>query len=220
MSHRDQPERVRDRTEENDQDEDRSNIPDHDPEDHLAAEGMSVDFNFLFESLKSHTPGHKQADRQRCDRHHHGVCEEIKEIQERHSDDGEEGERAVTEAGERSQEDHDRRHNGGALDAAPLELVREGGHRAFRERDGTGQRREEHQCEEQDPDESPEAHAREDLGHCHEHEGRTCLEVLRVAAGEGEDRGNDHHARQNSDRRIEELDLAGGVFNTYIFLHV
>ena len=219
-AHRNQSKRIRDRTEQNDQDEDRCDVPDHDPEDLLAPEGMSVDFDFLFEPLKAHAFGHEEADCQRRDRHHHGIGKEIKEIQEGHSDDCDESERAVAEAGESSQDDHDHGHDRGALHTAPLKLVREGGYCALCECDGACQCCEQHQSEEQDADETSEAHAREDLGHCHEHEGRTCLEVLRVAAGESEDRGDDHHARQNSDRRIEELDLAGGVFNTDIFLHV
>ena len=44
--------------------------------------------------------------------------------------------------------------------------------------------------------------------------------MLRVAAGEGEDRGNDHHTCQNSDGRIEELNLTGGIFNADILFHV
>ena len=136
---------------------------------------MSVDLDFLLEPLEAHASCHQQADGQRRDGHHHGIGEEIEEIQERHSDDGDERQRAVAQAGECSERQHDHCHDCSALEAAPLEFIGDGGHRALRESDGAGQRRKEHQREEQDSDQASEAHAREDLGHCYEHEGRPCV---------------------------------------------
>ena len=54
-SHLYQSKRIRDRTQQNDQHENGSDIPDHDTEDLLAAEGMSVHFYFLFDALKAYT---------------------------------------------------------------------------------------------------------------------------------------------------------------------
>ena len=100
--HRDQSKGVCDGAEQDDHDEDRCKVLDRDSEDLLAAERMSVQFHFLFDPLDGHASCDEQADRQRRDGHHHGVGEEIEEIQERHSDDRDEGERSVAEAGERS----------------------------------------------------------------------------------------------------------------------
>jgi len=182
---------------------------------------VSVHLYFLLQPLEPHALCDEQADRQRRDGHHHGVGEEVEEVEERHSQDRDESERSVSEAGERAEGDHDRGHDGRSLDAAPSEFIHEGRNSALRERDRTCERGEKDQCEEQDPDEPAKAHAREDLGHRHEHQGRAGLQGLRrVIAGERENGGNDHHTCQDRDQGVKEFDLPGGIFDADLFFHI
>ena len=64
MSQRDQPKRIRDRTQQNDQYKYRRYIPDHDTEDLLAAERMSVHFHFLLDAGNPYAFGDEHTDRQ------------------------------------------------------------------------------------------------------------------------------------------------------------
>ena len=170
---------------------------------------MSVHFHFLLEAAKPYAFGDEHTDREGRDGHHHGVGQEIEEIQERHSDDSDKGKRSVAEAGERSESDHDHSHECGALCAAPLKLVADGGDSCFSQRDGACERRKQNQSEEQHAYDAADSHTREDLGHCDEHERGTCAQLLRIAARECEHGGDDHHAGQNSDACVEDLDLYG-----------
>ena len=53
------------------------------------------------------------------------------------------------------------------------------------------------------------AHALEHLGDGNEHQRRAGLQGVRVAAGEGEHRRNDHQARHDGDGRVEQFHVLG-----------
>ena len=65
-----------------------------------------------------------------------------------------------------------------------------------------------------------EPHALEHLGNGDEHQRGTCLQGIRVTAGEGEDGRDDHETGHDRDRGIEDLNILGGIFDRSIFFHV
>ena len=119
--------------------------------------------------------------------------------------------RAVAQSRQTAQHQHDDADEDGGLLTLPAQLVLEGGDGAFRQGDGAGHGGEKHQHEEQDAHHRAEPHAVKDLRDGDEHEGRAGLQGVRVAAGEGEDRRNDHQARHDGNGRVEDLHILGGA---------
>ena len=64
--------------------------------DMLSKLDKRVNFYFLLQPLEPHALCDEQADRQCGDGHHHGVGEEVEEVEERHSQDRDESERSVS----------------------------------------------------------------------------------------------------------------------------
>ena len=87
--------------------EDRAQPADHEPEHIRKPERRSVQPYFLFDRVRSDRARDQEADEYGGYRHHQGVRQKIKEIQKLHADDLHLAEIAVTEAGERSETDHD-----------------------------------------------------------------------------------------------------------------
>ena len=98
--HGNQAQYIRDGAEQDDDDKHRADIFDHKDKDTSSAEDMSVHENLIHYALDSHAPCYIEADAQGRDGHHHGIGQEIKEIQELHADDRDVGERSVTQTGQ------------------------------------------------------------------------------------------------------------------------
>ncbi len=75
------------RAEQNDRCKDWAKIFDHKIEDFLSFKGSFTENNFVFYLLQSDHSGDQKTCSNCCDRHHHGVSQEVKEIKELHSDD-------------------------------------------------------------------------------------------------------------------------------------
>lgn len=82
------------------------------------------------------SPGNKS---QCCQRHHHGVCHKVKEIQEIHSEDLQEIQNSVSHRGCTSEHKHDHSHNDAAFCPAPVKFIHKSGYAGFHKRNRTGQ---------------------------------------------------------------------------------
>ena len=102
----------------------------------------------------------------------------------------------------------------------PAKLVLKGGDSALGQGNGAGDGCKQHQQKEQDAHHVAKAHALEHLGDGNEHQRRTGLQSIRVAAGEGEHRRNDHQARHDGDGRVEQFHILGGFLNGDILFHI
>ena len=87
LSHRDPAEGVGDGAQEDDGGEEGAEEADHGVEDLLAAERGLAKQDLLLDPTDADDAGDQQADGDGRDGHHDGVCQEIKEIQELHSND-------------------------------------------------------------------------------------------------------------------------------------
>ena len=186
-----------------------------------AAEGLAVQRDLLLDLLHTDDPGHQQAGGDGRNGHHDGVGEEVEEVEKLHPEDREPGQRAVAQSRQTAQHQHDDADEDGgpvcgsqpsssskvetALSVRAMELVTAANSTS---------------SEEQDAHHRAEAHALEHLGDGDEHEGRAGLQGVRVAAGEGEDRRNDHQARHDGDGRVEDLHVLGGLLDGDVLLHV
>ena len=63
--------------------------------------------HFFFDPFHTNDSGHQQAGRNRRDRHHHRVRQEIKEIQELHTDDLHTRQRTISKRRKASKSEHD-----------------------------------------------------------------------------------------------------------------
>lgn len=79
--------RICHRAEQNDRCKDWAKVFDHKIEDFLSFKGSFTENNFVFYLLQSDHSGDQKTCSNCCDRHHHGVSQEVKEIKELHSDD-------------------------------------------------------------------------------------------------------------------------------------
>ena len=80
--------------------------------------------------------------------HHHGVRQEVEEIQELHAKNGDGGKRSVAKAGERSERNHDNADQNGRFFTAPAELILKGGNGALGQSNGACDRSKKDQKEE------------------------------------------------------------------------
>ena len=218
--HGDDAEGVGHRADKDDGRKDGTEILYHKVEDASAAEGLAVQRDLLFDLLHTDDSGHQQAGGDGRNGHHDGVGEEVEEVEELHPEDREPGQRAVTQSRQTAQHQHDDADEDGGLFAVPAQLVLEGGDGALGQGDGAGDSGEKHQRKEEDAHHRAEAHALEHLGDGDEHEGRAGLQSVRVAAGEGEDRRNDHQARHDGDGGIKDLHVFGGLLDGDVLLHI
>ena len=102
----------------------------------------------------------------------------------------------------------------------PTQLVLKGGDGAFGQGNGAGDRCKQHQREKQDAHHGAKAHAFEHLGDGNKHQGRASLQGIGVAAGEREDRRNDHQARHDGNGRVKNFDVLGGLLNRDVLFHI
>ena len=218
--HRDPAERAGDRADQNDRREERAQEADHGVEDLSSAEGRAVQRDLVRDAVDADDAGDEDAACDGRDGHHHGVGQEIEEVQKLHADHGDICQRAVAQAGEASEENHRDAHDARGLLTAPVQLILQGRDGTFRQRDGARQRGEQDQQEERDADHRAEAHGIEDLRDGDEHQRGASLQRAGIAAGEGEHRGDDHQARHDGDGRVEDLDIAGGAFDRDVLFHV
>ena len=176
--------------------------------------------DFLLDGRDPGDAGNQQADRNRRNRHHHGIGQEIEEIQKLHAQKRDVGQRAVAQRGEAAQRNHHRAHQHRRSFAAPAQLILKGGDGAFRQRDGAGHGREEHQHEEQDADRRAQPHAVKHLRDGDEHQRGAGLQGGRFAAGEREDGGNNHQTGHHGNRGIENLHRFRRAFDGNVFFHI
>ena len=176
--------------------------------------------NFVLDLFHTDDSRYEQAGRDRRDRHHDGVGQKIKEIKELHSDHGNARQRTISEAGECSEKDHDNGHKDGRFFPAPVQLILEGGYGALGQGDGACDRRKQDEEKEQDPCACSESHARKYLRKCDEHEGRSSLESIRVAAGEGKDGRNDHESGHDRDRSVKDLNIFRRILDRGVLFHI
>lgn len=78
-------------------------------------------------------------------------------------------------------------------------------------------RRKQDEEKEQDPCACSESHARKYLRKCDEPEGRSSLESIRVAAGEGKDGRNDHESGHDRDRSVKDLNIFRRILDRVSF---
>ena len=173
-----------------------------------------LDFRHTDDSRNEKTGGNGS------NRHHHGVCQEVEEIQELHAKNGDGGKRSVAKAGERSERNHDNADQNGRFFTAPAELILKGGNGAFCQCDGAGQCGKQHQKEKQNTDHSAEAHIGEYLRDGDKHQGRSCLQGIGISAGEGKDGRNDHQACHDRNGSVKDFDVACGILDRGVFFHV
>ena len=135
------------RADQNNYCKDRTEILDHKVE-HLLSCGILPSPCSTSSSISLHTdhPGYQQAGCNRRNRHHHGVCQEIKEIQELHADDlhtmpaGHILRKKEFQATSMITPINNRRFS-----SAPAKLILKGGYGAFCQGDGACQRRKQYQ---------------------------------------------------------------------------
>ena len=173
-----------------------------------------LDFRHTNDSRNEKTGGNGS------NRHHHGVRQEVEEIQELHAKNGDGGKRSVAKAGERSERNHDNADQNGRFFTAPAELILKGGNGTFCQCDGAGQCGKQHQKEKQNTDHSAEAHIGEYLRDGDKHQGRSCLQGIRISAGEGKDGRNDHETCHDCNCGVENFDVPGGILNRGLLFHV
>ena len=87
MLHRDPPKRVRHRTDQYDSRKDRAEILDHDKKDFLSAEAALAMDDFFLDFCHTDDSRNEKTGGNGSNWHHYGVCQEVEEIQELHSDD-------------------------------------------------------------------------------------------------------------------------------------
>ena len=181
---------------------------------------MTAVCDLLFDLCNSDASRYEKAGRDRRDRHHNRVCQEIEEVKELHSDHGHTGQWTIAKTGERSEQEHNDSHKYRRLFPAPVQLILKSGDGTLGQGDGTCDSREQDQDKKQDTDCGSESHACEHLRDRDEHQRRTGLQGIRVTAGEGEDGRDDHETGHDRDRGIEDLNILGGIFDRSIFFHV
>ena len=106
-------------TKQDDNCKDRAKVPDHKTEDMFSAERLSVLSYFFLQFVDSDDSGYKQTGCHGRYWHHDGVCQEIKEIQELHSDDGDTGKWTISKTGKGSENNHDQPHDDGRFFFGP-----------------------------------------------------------------------------------------------------
>ena len=148
MSHWDNTERICDRAYQNNRSENRTQILDHKVEDLLSFESAIFLGHFFFNLSDAHHTGHQQAGCNGGYWHHHGVCEEVEEIQELHSEYLDAAERTVSQGGQCTKQYHDTSNDQCRFFSSPAELVLECGYGAFCQGYGACQRGTQHKQEE------------------------------------------------------------------------
>lgn len=147
--------RVRHRTDQNDRRKDRAEILDHKLEDHFSAERMTAVCDLLFDLCNSDDSRYEKAGRDRRDRHHNRVCQEIEEVKELHSDHGHTGQWTIAKTGERSEQEHNDSHKYRRLFPAPVQLILKSGDGTLGQGDGTCDSREQDQNKNRMPTAAP-----------------------------------------------------------------
>ena len=137
MLHRDQPKRIRHGTDQNDRRKDRAEVFDHKLEDCFSAERMTAFYDFAFNLFHADDSRNEKAGGDRRNRHHDGVCQEIEEVKELHSDHGHTGQWTIAETGERSEQEHNDSHKYRRLFPAPVQLILKSGDGTLGQGDGT-----------------------------------------------------------------------------------
>lgn len=69
----------------------------------------------------------------------------------------------------------------------------------------------------QNTDHSAKAHIGEYLRDGDKHQGRSCLQGIRISAGEGKDGRNDHQACHDRNGSVKDFDVACGILNRGVF---
>ena len=82
--------------------------------------------NFFLDLLHTDHSGDQQTGRKCSDRHHHRVCQEVKEIKELHSNDLYTGKRSISQGRKTSENKHDRTDYQCGLLSAPFQLILKG----------------------------------------------------------------------------------------------
>ena len=102
----------------------------------------------------------------------------------------------------------------------PAELILKGGDGALGQGNGACDRSKKHQQEEQHAHNVPEGHAFKHLRNRDEHQRGACLQGVRVAAGEGKHRRDNHQTGHNRNRGVKNFDVLGGFLNRDILFHI
>lgn len=124
---------------------------------------MTAVCDLLFDLCNSDDSRYEKAGRDRRDRHHNRVCQEIEEVKELHSDHGHTGQWTIAKTGERSEQEHNDSHKYRRLFPAPVQLILKSGDGTLGQGDGTCDSREQDQNKKQDADCGSESHACEHL---------------------------------------------------------
>ena len=113
--HRDPAERAGNRADQNDRREERAQEADHGVEDLSSAEGRAVQRDLVRDAVDADDAGDEDAACDGRDGHHHGVGQEIEEVQKLHADHGDICQRAIAQAGEAAEENHRDAHDARGL---------------------------------------------------------------------------------------------------------
>ena len=111
------------RAEQNDRCKDWAKIFDHKIEDFLSFKGSFTENNFVFYLLQSDHSGDQKTCSNCCDRHHHGVSQEVKEIKELHSNDLNTRQRTIAKRRKTSENNHDNSDKYCRLLAPPFQFI-------------------------------------------------------------------------------------------------
>ena len=176
--------------------------------------------DLFFDLVHTDHTGYQEAGHQGCDRHHYRVGKEVKEIQKLHADDLYKVQRTISQTGQGSQGDHDHTGQNGCFLSPPAKFVLESRYRTFCQGDRTCHCRKQHQHEEQDTDCGSESHVGKYFRNRDKHQRRTCLQGIRIAAGECEDRRDDHQTCHHRNRSIKDFHVSCGIFDGSIFSHI
>ena len=104
--HGDDAKSIQDTGDQNDDGHERAKPLDHEAEDLLTMELAFVVGYFLLDCIYSNNLGNQDAGSKRCNRHHNRIGQEIKEVQEIHSDDGHTGQRSESESRQASENNY------------------------------------------------------------------------------------------------------------------
>ena len=101
-----------------------------------------------------------------------------------------------------------------------METVAQNRNNRLIQRDTRGQRCKEYQHKERDADQRAELHACKYLRHGDEHQTRACVQRFAVTAGECKDCRNNHQTSQQSNTRVEQLNLSDRLLNVLAIRHI
>ena len=183
-------------------------------------EPLTVLLHLLRDLFHADDAGHQQAGGNGCNGHHDRVGQKVEEVQKLHPEHGHPGQRAVAQCRQAAQRHHDGADEHGGAGAVPAQLVLKGGNSALGQGDGAGNGCKQHQHKEQHTHHSAQTHTGKHLGDGDEHQRRAGLQGVRVAAGEGEHRRDDHQTCHDGNGGIEHLHILGGLLDGDVLLHI